>query len=54
MQLLNQQESLLRSHFNPFALQILKPYRDIRPINSGPAYTDEMIVAVRALNFDLD
>jgi hypothetical protein len=28
--------------------------RDIRPMHGGPAYTDDFVMYVRGLNFELD
>ncbi len=33
---------------------VLEPFRSTRPINGGPAYSDELVTLVRSLNFDLD
>ncbi len=35
------------------AWQLLQPLRDVRPVNGGPGWTEELIVQLRALNFDL-
>jgi hypothetical protein len=40
-------EPCLRLAHPASAQQVLKPYREIRPIHGGPAYTEEMITTVR-------
>jgi len=32
----------------------LQPFRDNRPINGGPGCTEELVMLVRSLNFELD
>ncbi|GLI71608.1 hypothetical protein VaNZ11_016873 [Volvox africanus] len=34
--------------------EILQPLRDIRPMNGGPGYSQDMVMYVRGLNFELD
>lgn len=36
------------------ALQVLEPFRKVRPMYGGPAYAPDMIETVRGLNFELD
>jgi hypothetical protein len=43
---------LLKSGFHSSSYKVLKPFRDLRPVNKGPAYTAEMITHVSvALRF---
>ncbi len=34
--------------------QALQPMRDIRPMHGGPGYSEDMVMYVRGLNFELD
>ncbi|GIL90740.1 hypothetical protein Vretimale_19829 [Volvox reticuliferus] len=34
--------------------EVLQPLRDIRPLNGGPGYSDDMVMYVRGLNFELE
>ncbi|GIL63448.1 hypothetical protein Vafri_17499 [Volvox africanus] len=34
--------------------EVLQPLRDIRPLNGGPGYSQDMVMYVRGLNFELD
>lgn len=36
------------------ALQVLEPFRKVRPMYGGLAYAPDMIETVRGLNFELD
>ncbi|KXZ52377.1 hypothetical protein GPECTOR_9g421 [Gonium pectorale] len=34
--------------------EVLEPLRDIRPMNGGPGYSEDMVTYVRSLNFELE
>ncbi|GLC70389.1 hypothetical protein PLESTF_000967700 [Pleodorina starrii] len=34
--------------------EVLQPMRDIRPINGGPGFSEDMVMYVRGLNFELE
>lgn len=34
--------------------EVLQPMRDIRPMHGGPGYSEDMVMYVRGLNFELD
>jgi hypothetical protein len=34
--------------------KVLQPLRDVRPMNGGPGWNDDMVMQLRALNFELE
>lgn len=38
----------------PCIAQVLQSLRDIRPMNGGPGYSEDMVMYVRGLNFELE
>jgi hypothetical protein len=34
--------------------EVLQPLRDIRPMNGGPGWNEDMVMQLRALNFELE
>ena len=43
---------LMMLHGAPMA-QVLEPVRQVRPVNGGPGFTQELIEYLRGLNYDL-